>query len=306
MKKQIDETFIQRWLNKELTINELEEFEKTSDYLLYQKIMEVSSGFEAPDFNKDKVFGEINQKLKKVQKSSKKTKVINVNWMVSVAAASVILLLGIFYYLDLPVNHKTGYGEQLAIMLPDSSEVVLNSKSSIRYESKNWEKSSELTLKGEAFFKVKKGKTFRVITDLGDVKVLGTQFDVQTNQDYVEVKCFEGKVSVTSNQKENILTKGQATRSFKEGESENWEVQEQEPKWKNGESTFRSIALKYVILSIENQYDIDIKAKGIDLKQKFTGSYTHNNLKIALKTVFEPMKIGVIFTDKKTVTLVKQ
>ena len=35
-----------------------------------------------------------------------------------------------------------------------------------------------------------------MVTDLGEVKVLGTQFNVQSNKEYIEVHCFEGKVRV--------------------------------------------------------------------------------------------------------------
>ncbi len=306
MNKKIDDDFLTRWLNNQLTKNELEDFKKTSDYALYEKIMNVSSEFEEPTFEKKKVFEGIKENTNTLlSKQKRKSKVFKLNWL-SAAAASVLIIFSAFYFLNNSTSYETGFGEQLAIILPDSSEVLLNAKSSINFSEKDWENSRELFLIGEALFKVKKGKTFKVTTDLGEVKVLGTQFNVNSNQEYIEVHCFEGKVKVNSGKANNILTKGKAVRNFNNGLEEKWDIDQQEPTWKNGETSFKSIALKHIVLSIENQYGISIKTSNIDLTQKFTGSYTHENLKVALKTVFEPMKIGVIFTDTKIVTLVKK
>ncbi|CAM1354872.1 FecR family protein [Tenacibaculum halocynthiae] len=305
MNKKIDDDFLAKWLNNQLTKNELEDFKKTSDYALYEKIMNVSSEFEEPIFEKEKVFEGIKESTSALLSTEKrKSKVYKLNWLS--AAASVLIIFSALYFFNSSKSHETGYGEQLAIILPDSSEVLLNSKSSISFKKRDWESSRELFLKGEAHFKVKKGETFKVVTDLGEVKVLGTQFNVQSNKEYIEVHCFEGKVRVNSGKTNNILTKGKAVRNFNNGLEEKWNIDQEEPTWKNGETSFKSIALKFIVLSIENQYHIKIKTSDIDLTQKFTGSYTHDNLKVALKTVFEPMKIGVIFTDTKMVTLVKK
>ena len=87
---------------------------------------------------------------------------------------------------------------------------------------------------------------------------------------------------------------------------EKWTITEVEPSWKKGESTFKSIPLKYVINALKNQYKITLDTSKIDVNKKFTGSFTHHNLKIALQTVFVPMKIGVTFKDEKTILLYKQ
>ncbi|CAL2074670.1 FecR family protein [Tenacibaculum sp. 190524A02b] len=298
-----DDVFLARWLNQELTEEELAGFKESSDYSLYDKIAKVSAEFEAPEFEKEKVLGGIKAKLATANIKEKKSKVIKMNWVYG-AAASVLLLFSLFYYVNQPVCYKTGYGEQMAVTLPDGSEVILNSKSSIEYDENKWDAQRKINLSGEAFFKVEKGQKFSVLTEYGEVNVLGTQFNVNASNKFIEVHCFEGKVKVVSEEVESILTKGRAFRNM--DKPEEWEILQSEPSWKNGETSFKSIPLKYVIRSIENQYGIEIKSTNLDLKQKFTGSFTHANLEVALKTVFEPMKIGVIFTDSKTVRLVKQ
>ena len=103
-----------------------------------------------------------------------------------------------------------------------------------------------------------------------------------------------------------MLTKGNAYRILNDSLPEKWAVLQKEPTWKKGESSFKSIPLKYVIKALKNQYKITFETSKIDLNKKFTGSFTHKNLKIALQTVFVPMKIGVTFKDEKTVVLEKQ
>ena len=50
------------------------------------------------------------------------------------------------------------------ISLPDNSQVSLNALSSVTYNESSWDENRELTLNGEAFFKVEKGSTFEVKT----------------------------------------------------------------------------------------------------------------------------------------------
>jgi Fe2+-dicitrate sensor, membrane component len=66
--------------------------------------------------------------------------------------------------------------------------VNLNSSSQLSYSKNKWDSKREVTLNGEAFFKVSKGSTFDVITLNGKVSVLGTQFNVKQRENYFEVK----------------------------------------------------------------------------------------------------------------------
>ena len=59
MNKNYDDTFLARWLNNELTSKELEEFEASSDFLIYKKIAEKSSELKPPSFNKEEAFKNI-------------------------------------------------------------------------------------------------------------------------------------------------------------------------------------------------------------------------------------------------------
>ena len=67
--------------------------------------------------------------------------------------------------------------EALLFTLPDNSKVWLGGGSSLKYPDKLSARNREVYLDGEAFFDVKKdnGRTFQVVTELVEVKVLGTR-----------------------------------------------------------------------------------------------------------------------------------
>ncbi len=301
MDKNYPDTFLARWLNNELTEDEKSSFEASEDFLLYKKIAEKSSELIPPKFNKDKIYKEILAKTN-LQKEKKVVPLFRAWYAV---AASIALLLGFFYFVNLSKKITTDFGEQLTIILPDNSKILLNSKSKISYQKKNWKKNRVIKLEGEALFKVKKGSTFTVETQQGNITVLGTEFNVKTSKNLFEVICFEGKVKTEHQNQTNILTKGKAIRQIGT-KIEKWNTMKTSPSWINGETSFNSMPLQFVIDAIENQYNITINTSKIDTNKRFTGSFTHSNLEVALQTVFVPMKIGVIFKDDKTVLLENQ
>ena len=91
---------------------------------------------------------------------------------------------------------------------PDSSEVILYPEATLSYYFSDKEKGRMTTLKGKAFFQVKKmhGIPFRVKTDFLDVEVLGTSFLVDVAQkEKAEVFVKTGKVRVESAEHEVVI-----------------------------------------------------------------------------------------------------
>ena len=94
-------------------------------------------------------------------------------------------------------RYATSRGEHATISLPDSSEVRLNHTSALTVEPSRGERSRRVTLKGEAFFRVRKdGSPFLVATSLGVIRVLGTEFNVMVRDDRLEVAVISGTVNV--------------------------------------------------------------------------------------------------------------
>jgi ferric-dicitrate binding protein FerR (iron transport regulator) len=297
--KYTDDTFLARWLHKDLSEGERIAFEKTEEYKEYSRIVEKMELFQAPNFDKEVIFKAIQNKIKPEQKTRK----LIPNWAYSVAA-SIALLFGIFYFVDKDTVYQTTYGEQLALVLPDGSQVQLNAKSKLTLNLKEWKEGNRnLTLNGEGYFKVQKGSKFTVATELGSVSVLGTQFNVKRTQGYFDVKCFEGKVRVKSVTEETILTPGKGYFKIKGQVGKQTNFTTGAPAWVSGESTFESTPLKYVIKELEKQYNIVVEPELVNQNQLFSGSFTNKNKEIALQTVFIPLQIVYSISESGKITL---
>ena len=296
-----DKTFLARWLNNELTDEELSSFVKSEHYIEYKKITDGMSFFEPPSFNQEKVLEKIQQQIH----SRTKVKQLIPKWAYTTAAAIALLFSVIYFTSDSKEVYTTSFGEQLAVVLPDGSEVQLNAKSKLTYVKEDWVNGNRtLNLEGEAYFKVQLGTTFSVQTLKGNVRVLGTQFNVKQTDSYFVVYCYEGKVSVANTEEKVILSKGNSFRKIDGQLSEKNNFYAITPSWITGESSFESTALKFVLAELEKQYQIKIKKDEVDVEQLFTGSFTNENLTTALQTICAPL--GIDFkVDKKTVSLTK-
>ncbi len=286
----MQDNYLAKWLNDELTEAELVEFKKSEAFETYQKIKESTSQLESPEFDMDKAWNSIEQ-LKK----GEETKVFILSpfkKFLRVAAVIAVLLAGSFFYLStLNESFTTDYAENKTISLPDTSEVILNAKSELSFSEKKWDENRNVDLKGEAYFKVAKGKKFTVKTTQGLVTVLGTQFNVETRENYFEVTCFEGLVSVTINGKETKLPAGNSILTIDGNTTMLKATVNGAPSWLSKESSFKSIPLHYVMDELERQYNIEVATEDIDTAQLFTGTFSNDNLELALKSISVPLQI---------------
>ena len=301
----MQENYLAKWLNDELTEAELAEFKKSEAFETYQKIKDSASNLEAPEFDMDKVWNSLEP-----LKTTEDTKVFILSpfkKFLRVAAVIAVLLTGSFFYLStLSESFTTDYAENKSISLPDTSEVILNAESELTFSKNKWESNRNVNLKGEAFFKVAKGQKFTVATDQGLVTVLGTQFNVETRQDYFEFTCFEGLVSVTMNGKETQLPAGNSLLMLNGKSTMLKAAINGKPTWLSNESSFKSIPLNYVLDELQRQYNIKITTENIDTSQLFSGSFSNENLELALKSISVPLQIKfnldgnkVLFYDEK-------
>ena len=286
----MQENYLAKWLNNELTEAELAEFENSDEHAAYKRIVAASNTLKSPDFNADEALEAL-----KNRRSLTNTKVIQLNpfkKFLRVAAALVILLTGTYFYVNsLDATVTTQYAENKEIVLPDNSEVILNADSKVTYSKDKWDDNRNITLEGEAFFKVAKGKRFTVATDAGEVVVLGTQFNVENRKGFFEVTCFEGLVSVSFNGKDTKLPAGNSFVAIN-GKIVSGETPiATTPSWINAESSFKSIPLKYVLDEFQRQHNIVVKTKNIDINQLYTGSFSNTDANLALQSISTPSRI---------------
>lgn len=294
----MQENYLAKWLNGDLTEAELSEFQNSDAYASYKRIVDVSSDLKAPAFNADSAYTVL-----KNRRALEGTKVVTLHpfrMFLRVAAAAAVIMMGSYVYLNsLNETISTSFAENKKIRLPDHSEVVLNADSEISYSKSKWEKNRNVDLKGEAFFKVAKGKRFTVATDAGNIAVLGTQFNVEHRDGFFEVTCFEGLVSVSFNDMEVKLVTGKSFIAINGEIIEVGAPGESEPSWMNDESSFKSVPLKYVLDEFERQHDIEVNTHNVDLEQLFTGTFSNIDPELALKSISVPSQIKFKFEGDK-------
>lgn len=286
-----NEKEILKWLNNELSSKEIEDLKQSEDLKTLEKIAHYASQLETP-----KVDAQVALEAFKARNhSKKKTKVRSLNLKTFYRVASVLVIMltsAYFLFFNNTKSFETQIAQTKTVTLPDNSEVILNSASKLSFNEKKWADKRDLTLEGEAYFKVQKGQTFSVNTKVGVVKVLGTQFNVKERKNYFEVNCYKGLVSVTRNNQTVKLPPGKTFRVINGHIEKVEDFDAKNPSWIQQESSFNKIPLNQVIAELERQYDIKIKVEGIDTSKLFTGSFTHTDKEIALKAVTIPLKLS--------------
>ena len=293
-----------KWLNDEMTEAELEEFKLESDYHLFQKIKEASSELQTERFDDEAMLATILS----VEKATTKPKVIPLykNLIFKVAAVLVIGLgLLLTYQSFSSTTQFAENGKEISFLLPDNSEVVLNSSSEIEYKKWNWDNNRTLQLKGEAYFKVAKGKKFEVNTNLGKVNVLGTQFNVKARKNRFDITCYEGKVKVNYSSEEIILTKGQTVSFENNKKIIHHSISNEKPLWTLNQIDFEKEQINTIMEEIERQYNYTIELKDKPSEQLFTGKLPDNNIDVALQIIASTYHLKVIKNNTNSYSLEK-
>lgn len=294
-----NENEIIKWLNGELSSKEIEDLKQSEGFETLEKIAHYASHLETPKVDAQAALAAF--KTRSLSKKETKVRTLNFKPFFKAAAVLVVLLTSSYFlFFNNTQSYETGIAQTKTFRLPDNSEVLLNSASKITFNEKKWENNRDLTLDGEAYFQVQKGKTFSVQTADGVVKVLGTHFNVKQRNNYYEVTCYEGLVSVTYNNATVKLPPGKTFRVVNNQIEVTNDSTTENPSWMQQESSFTRIPLNQVVAELERQYDIKIKLNGVDTTKLFTGSFTHTNQKIALEAVTIPLKLSYKI-DGKTI-----
>lgn len=196
---------------------------------------------------------------------------------------------------------STPRGREYQLTLPDGTQVWLNAASSIKYpvEFKGNERRVEVT--GEAYFEVaqEKAKPFYVNFGKGEVKALGTHFNINAYDDEPAVKTtlLEGKIIVTSGGQQAVVDPGaQASLINATGKMTTTNVVdlEQVMAWKNGTFQFDRTGLQAAMRQLSRWYDVDVVYEGRVPDIKFWGEMKRDlNLSEVLAIL---TKMGVHFT----------
>lgn len=200
-----------------------------------------------------------------------------------------LFLAGGVYYFSQRVQMIqviTAYGETKQIILPDSSEVWLNSGSTFQYPSKFKKGIRHVSLDGEAYFSVRKNvfMPFIVKTNQLSVKVLGTEFNVKaySNDSKTIATLNTGKIEVktVSDQSRMLQPNEQLTYNNKTADMDITKVQANEiSAWTNGQLIFTNATYNEILQTLERRFNVSLETSpGIGIsEQKYTVKFLKND-----------------------------
>ena len=229
-------------------------------------------------------------------------------------------------------NISTRPGSKSQVKLPDGTLVILNADSKLSYPDNFLGNTREVTLVGEAFFKVteNKQKPFIIHSKAMDIKVLGTVFNVKAypNESVSEATLIKGSIEVTltnrTNEKimlkpsEKITVSNIAEPSksnLKQAASSAIKPVEHIPLialdqvsvdkkenifkeigWTQNKLMFKNESLQSIVTTLQRWYGLSIEIRAEKLKNlKFTGNFTEESF----VQVMQALQLSYNFDFKK-------
>lgn len=186
-------------------------------------------------------------------------------------------------------------GKNFALKLSDGTVVIINSSTKIKFpENFIAGEKREVFVEGEAYFKVAKdvGSPFIVHSDNLNIRVLGTQFNVNSYGDKgantTETVLVEGSVSLYYNKlsysrgESEMMVPGMKVdfnhKSLVFEEQKNVDL-EKYISWVKGEVIFDKETLEDIIKVLERKFNVDFEVKNSKLlKQKFVAKFKDENI----------------------------
>jgi len=198
-----------------------------------------------------------------------------------VASVAAILIVGMLLYKNTISNFEllnnqfqevsALNGHKSKVLLPDGSEVWLNSNSSLRYDLRYNNGHRTVYLKGEGYFDIVKNRNsqFKVITDDVDIKVFGTSFNVNAYEDseQVIVSLLEGSIKLsTGDDKKEITELVPGIGAFYNKESKQIELKEinaeNDKIWIHNKMLCQNLSIQELTKKLEKWYGVRVILQG--------------------------------------------
>ena len=236
-------------------------------------------------------------------------------------AAAFILLIGIgisvYYYLDVQnkgvMQITSGYGAIKRVSLPDSSVIVLNGNSNIRF-SKKWKEDQprEIWLEGEAFFNVKHlnktkvvspGEHFIVHVKNINVEVLGTSFDIRQRRDRTVIVLNSGSIKASYNDGKSdlLMVPGDMVTFFTKPETPVAKTRTEPGEfssWTDKKLIVNNTSVKEIFHYLEDTYGKTIRVEDTSIiNRRIEGTIMLDNLDDALFVLSKVLNVKIYNND---------
>jgi transmembrane sensor len=198
------------------------------------------------------------------------------------------------------------------IILPDQSVITLNKFSTISYSVDFGKNDRNIKLAGEAFFEIisNKEKPFIIETEISQIKVLGTSFNVKAieNSAQTEVVVSTGIVQLSSNETLELikLTPGEKglldinSNSLKSVRNENINYNA----WKTKKIVFDRQDLTTVVETLNSVYNKNLSIKaGLNSNCEVTVTFSQQSLEAVLNVLKTTLDLKIRETENEVIIL---
>src|SRR3546814_443153 len=195
-------------------------------------------------------------------------------------------------------------GNMYSITLADSTQIWLNSVTTLRFPFKFSGNRREISINGEAYLKVAKKPDMPFIVHLpnSDVQVTGTEFNVNNyNADAEQIALIEGSVNLTAGNTTTALSSGkQAVYSEHTGWSINPFDGDQVTGWRQGLFYFYDATLKDITLLLTRWYGITVIIDHAGIRDRRLAGVLDKKqpLEVFLENIKAVARIHYYYTEK--------
>lgn len=218
-----------------------------------------------------------------------------------VAAVMLLPLLGMSIYfgvqnykmVDNVIEIRSTTGMISEFVLPDSTRVWLNSNSSLRYPAKFSSGERRVELSGEGYFAVTKDPKHQFIVDVKttQIEVYGTEFNIESYDDFVRTTLVEGSIGMkytdTHNRQQVIKMKPNQQVIYNTKTSImylNAPDIVTNTSWRDGKIILRNTSLDETLRLLGNRYNVTFKiCNDVLRKNTFTGTFHNQSLDVILR-----------------------
>ena len=161
------------------------------------------------------------------------------------------------------------------ITLSDGTRVWVNAQSNLKFPVQFPKNERRVSLEGEAYFEVAHDakKPFFVESKAGEIKVLGTHFNVFAYHDDIRATLVEGKVEVRQQENKLELNPGEFASLSKNNMIKGSADIQQDLAWHNNEFYFKKETIVNIAHQLSRWYDLDVKFRGnVQLNKEYSGS----------------------------------
>jgi ferric-dicitrate binding protein FerR (iron transport regulator) len=275
---------------------------------------------------------EIHQKVQKIDERKAYQKISNqlfrskkLNFLGLIQRVAAILLLpvivasAVYFYSEKKDRTQfssvyntveTPLGMRSSLTLPDGTKVWLNAGSSISYPVLFANNSREVRLQGEAYFEVKKDKSwpFVVTTKKMNIVVSGTTFNCNAypENDQVQTVLVEGEVTLVNQSATELATLNPGELAIFDNSDQRISTTKTDLQkyiaWKSGKLMFRDDKMNKVVEKLERWYNVEFEIEDPEIADYiYTATFIDESLDQVLKmlTLSAPIRYTISERNKQ-------